>query len=272
MENIILFTLIGLNIFISMRGFSDTQFFERFLFSTSSIKRHKEYIRFVSSAFLHADWFHLSMNMLVLYSFGSNVLRAGWDTFLVIYTISLLGGNLLSYIVNASRTEDYRAIGASGAVSGIVFASIAINPQSEILLFLLPIPIPAWIYGLSYMAYSIFGMSKKYDNIGHEAHLGGAITGLLITLAYYPMLFFYEPLIIGLLLGASVLVLIGIIFQPQVFGMAPRYSLTRAEEYSLVNEWNYLADKANRLGEHSLSDREKLRMKEIDKKLKKRFF
>jgi hypothetical protein len=86
------------------------------------------------------------------------------------------------------------------------------------------------------------------------------------------MLFVLEPLIIGLLLGVSVLVLLGIIFQPQLFGMAPRYTLTRAEEYSLVNEWNYLADKANRLGEHALSEREKLRMKEIDKKLKKPFF
>ncbi len=183
-----------------------------------------------------------------------------------------MGGNVLSYIVNASRSEDYKAIGASGAVSGIVFASIAINPQSEIMFLLLPVPIPAWIYGIAYIAYSIFGMSKKYDNIGHEAHLGGAITGLLLTLAYYPMLFVLEPLIIGLLLGVAVLVLLGIIFQPQLFGMAPRYTLTRAEEYSLVNEWNYLADKANRLGEHALSEREKLRMKEIDKKLKKPFF
>lgn len=272
MEKIILFILIGLNIFISMRGFSDSLFFERFLFSTFSVKHRKEYIRFVSSAFLHADWFHLFMNMFVLYSFGSNVLLAGWDTFLVIYTVSLLGGNFLSYIVNASRTDDYRAIGASGAVSGIVFASIAINPQSEILLFLLPIPIPAWIYGLAYMAFSLFGMTKRYDNIGHEAHLGGAIAGLITIIAYYPMLLILEPLIIGLLLGVSVLVLLGLLFQPQLLGMPPRYSLTRAEEYSLVNEWNYLADKANRLGEHSLSEREKLRMKEIDKKLKKRFF
>lgn len=272
MENIILYAIIGLTIFISMRGFSDLNFFERFLFSTFAIKRQKEFIRFVSSGFLHADWFHLGMNMFVLYSFGSNVIIAGWDKFLVLYAASLVGGNVLSYIVNASRSEDYKAIGASGAVSGIVFASIAINPQSEIMFLLLPVPIPAWIYGIAYIAYSIFGMSKKYDNIGHEAHLGGAITGLLLTLAYYPMLFVLEPLIIGLLLGVAVLVLLGIIFQPQLFGMAPRYTLTRAEEYSLVNEWNYLADKANRLGEHALSEREKLRMKEIDKKLKKPFF
>lgn len=272
MENIVLYILIGLNILISMRGFSDLNFFERFLFSTVAIKRQKEFIRFVSSGFLHADWFHLGMNMFVLYSFGSNVMLAGWDKFLVIYVASLLAGNMLSYIVNSSRSEDYKAIGASGAVSGIVFASIAISPQSEIMFFLLPIAIPSWIYGIGYIAYSIFGMSKRYDNIGHEAHLGGAIAGLLVMLAYFPKLLFLEPLIIGLLLCLSLVVLFIIVFQPQVFGMAPRNTLTRAEEYSLVNEWNYLADKANRLGEHALSDREKLRMKEIDKKLKKPFF
>ncbi len=272
MGEIVLYTIIGINALISFKGFSDMNFFERFLFSSNSIRYKKEFIRLFSSGFLHADFFHLFINMYVLFMFGRYVATAGWDVFLLIYMGSLLVGNGLSLIVHMNSPNDYRAIGASGAVNGIMFSYIIMAPESQISLFLLPIGIPSWIYGIGFMAYSMFGMSKKFDNVGHEAHLGGAIGGLLITIILFPELIFQSPVIVSTLLLAAITILLIIMYQPHLLGLAKKPGITKSEEYSLVNEWNYLADKANRLGENALSENEKQRMKDIDNKLKKRFF
>lgn len=277
MDLIILFILIGVNVFVSMKGFSDMSFYERFLFSSYAVKHRNDYIRFISSGFLHVNWLHLGINMYVLYSFGQFVLvTGGWLVFLIIYFGSMIFGDILAYIVHKNSSDDYRAVGASGAVNGIIYACIIMYPDESVRFFGLSPEFPLWLYGIGYLAYSVFGMTKRFDNVGHEAHLGGAIAGLLITVGFYPQLVFSADsrtqLIAGLLLFVSLGILLVIIFQPQVLGLAPRHTITRSEEYSLVNEWNYLADKANRLGEHALTERERQRMKEIDKKLKRRFF
>lgn len=269
---IVLYSLIGLNVLVSFKGFSDINFFESFLFSSKAIRYNKEFIRFISSGFLHADYMHLFFNMFGLYMFGKYVVPIGWGMFLLIYIGSLLFGNILSFIIHANSSIDYRAIGASGAVSGIMFAYVIISPESEIYSFFIPFGIPSWIYAIGYMALSIYGISKRSDNIGHEAHLGGAIGGMLITILLLPELLDQSPRIVSTLLLSATAILFIIVYQPHLIGLAKKPGISRSEEYSLVNEWNYLADKGNRLGEDALTENEKLRMKEIDRKLKKRFF
>lgn len=178
--------IIGANILISARGFRDFAFFEKYKFNVGAIKRG-EYIRFLTAGFLHANWTHLFVNMLTLYFFADPVIwTIGLIPFLVIYFVSLLAGNILSYAFHQNEFH-YSAIGASGAVSGVVFSYVILYPDQNLYLFF-AIPIKAWIFGIAYLAYSIYGMKNQMGNIGHDAHFGGAVAGYLLTLAFEPQL------------------------------------------------------------------------------------
>ncbi len=117
---------------------------------------------------------------------------------LFIYFGSLIGGNVAAYYSHKDQ-DDYRAVGASGAVSGIMFSAILLYPEGKIALMLFPIPMPSWVFAIFYIGYSMYGMRASHDNIGHEAHLGGAMSGLLLTLLLLPQLLFLEPLLISAL-------------------------------------------------------------------------
>ncbi|SDK68495.1 Membrane associated serine protease, rhomboid family [Catalinimonas alkaloidigena] len=178
--------LILLNFACSYKGFSDPQFFERYKFEVDSILLHKEYGRLLSSGFLHGGWMHLIFNMLSLHAFsGLMEYDLGWRAFLLIYVAGLLGGNLLSLYLHRQH-GDYSAIGASGAVCGVVFASIALFPGMEIGFFGLPFQMPSWLFGTGYVAYCIFGIKANRDNIGHDAHLGGALVGMVLAVLLHP--------------------------------------------------------------------------------------
>jgi membrane associated rhomboid family serine protease len=110
----------------------------------------------------------------------------------------------------------YRALGASGAVTGVVFAAIALLPDLKLALLLLPIPMPGWLYGLAFVLYSIYGIRSQSDNIGHEAHLGGGISGLIFTLILYPLLLELNTLPILLILIPSLIFLLIIRFRPDL--------------------------------------------------------
>lgn len=180
--DIVLLALIGANVLISYQGFSDYSFFRKFQFHIGGI-RSGEQIRMISSGFLHADWGHLAVNMLSLYLFAPIVIQNfGAFYFLVFYAISLIMGNMLSLYIHKNN-YNYSAVGASGAVTGIVYASILIYPEMEFYGF-----IPAYIFGVLYLFYSIYGMKSKMDNIGHTAHFGGAVGGYIITIAKAPYL------------------------------------------------------------------------------------
>jgi len=109
----------------------------------------------------------------------------GNASFLLIYMGSLIFGSLLTLLMHKNEYS-YRAIGASGAVMGILYSAILINPGMNLYLFFIPIPIPAYVFGIGYLLYTIYGMKAKRDNIGHTAHFGGAIGGYLITLIKEP--------------------------------------------------------------------------------------
>ena len=196
MNNINQITLIIIvaTVIVSMKGFKDYGFFDKYKFQVSRIKSGEKY-RMFSSGLLHADWIHLFFNMYALYLFG-NIVGAnfGNSNYLMIYLGSLLTGSMYSLYYNKDKPY-YSAIGASGAVSGIVFSAVLLYPHMTLTLFPIPLPMPGYVFGIGYLLYSIYGMKKSLGNIGHSAHLGGAIGGFVLTLLLRPTLAFEEPLI-----------------------------------------------------------------------------
>ncbi len=199
--------MIALNVIISYKGFQDFIFLRKYEFHIGSI-RAGEQIRMLSSGFLHADWGHLGFNMLTLYFFAPVVLGyLGNFYFLIIYLGSLIFGNLLTLLFHKDDYS-YRAYGASGAVTGVLYSAILFEPNMGIYLFFIPIAIPAYIFGMLYLLYSIYGMKAKNDNIGHTAHFGGAIGGYLITLINEPQMLTENTNIVILLAVPIVLLFI----------------------------------------------------------------
>ena len=186
-SNPIILLIIIANVLFSLKGFDDYTFLDKYKFQVGRVKGDEK-IRMLTSGFLHVDWIHLGLNMYVLYMFGdfvSNIL--GTTPFLIIYFGSLLAGSL--YTLQYHKNEPYySAVGASGAVSGIVYSSILLFPEMELQLFF-AIPIPGYIFAIGYLLYSIYGMKQQLGNIGHAAHLGGAIGGFALTLLLNPILF-----------------------------------------------------------------------------------
>lgn len=196
--NLVTLIIIAANVIISFKGFKDRVFFEKYKFNTAAVKRGEK-IRIVSSGFLHVDTAHLFLNMLTLYFFADVVIASlGSISFLLIYVVSLLLGNLLSYYFHKDE-HHYNAVGASGAVSGIIYAAILLYPEMSLYMFFIPIPIPAYVFGIGYMLYSIYGMKNRIGNIGHDAHFGGAVGGYIITLVLVPQLFTTSLLMVILL-------------------------------------------------------------------------
>lgn len=197
--NTLLLLLIATNVLVSFKAFNDALFFRKYEFHIGSI-RAGEHVRMISSAFLHADLGHLFFNMFTLYMFAP-VVSSYLDSlsFLLIYFGSLVFGSLLTLMLHKDDYS-YRAVGASGAVTGVLYSAILLQPSKSLYLFLIPIPIPAYLFGIGYLLYSIYGMKAKNDNIGHTAHFGGAVGGFLITLLKFPALLTQEPLMVALLL------------------------------------------------------------------------
>jgi len=197
--NAILIGIILANVLISYKGFNDLAFFRKYEFHIGSI-RAGEQIRMFSSAFLHADIGHLFFNMFTLFMFAPVVIsHLGSFTFLIIYVGSLIFGSLLTLYFH-KNDYSYRAIGASGAVTGVLYSAILLQPDMSLYLFFIPIPIPAYIFGICYLLYSIYGMKAKNDNIGHTAHFGGAIGGFLITIIKEPQMLTENTFMVVLLL------------------------------------------------------------------------
>ncbi|MCB0456177.1 MAG: rhomboid family intramembrane serine protease [Flavobacteriaceae bacterium] len=179
--------IIAANVLISLKGFNDFSFFEKYKFNIAGLRRGEQ-LRMFSSGFLHVDFTHLIFNMLTLYFFADVVIdNLGTSKFVLIYLLSLLAGNLLSFVMHKEEYH-YSAVGASGAVMGILYTAILLYPDMELYLFFIPIPIPAWLFGILYLGYSIYGMKKQLGNIGHDAHIGGAIAGYLLTIGFVPSL------------------------------------------------------------------------------------
>lgn len=190
--DLVLIAVLTANAAASFKGFNDMSFLRKYEFHIGSIRAGEQY-RMVTSAFIHADVTHLAFNMLTLYFFAPTViLSIGAPGFLMVYFVSLVSGSLLTLFFHKDEYS-YRALGASGAVMGVVFSSILIYPDHEIYFM------PGYVFGIIYLLFSIYGQQAKRDNIGHMAHFGGAIGGYIVTLALIPYLFKEHTLAVVLL-------------------------------------------------------------------------
>ena len=205
-SNLVVLLIIIANVLVSMKGFDEYSFLNKYKFQVNRILGGEK-IRMLTSGFLHVDWMHLILNMYVLYVFGDIVITVlGNNAFLIIYFGSLLAGSIYSLTYHKDEPY-YSAVGASGAVSGIVYSSILLFPDMQLLLFF-AIPIPGYVFGVGYLLYSIYGMKRQLGNVGHAAHLGGAIGGFVLTLVLSPILFTTNTTFVILLTIPIVLLLL----------------------------------------------------------------
>jgi membrane associated rhomboid family serine protease len=207
--NSIVVGLIVANVVFSYKGITEPSFLNTYKFQIAAILRG-ERIRMLSSGFLHVDYLHLGFNMYALYLFASPVLGTlGNVPFLILYFGSLLLGNVFTLFYHKKESY-YSAVGASGAVSGIVYSAIVLYPEMTLYLFPIPIPIPGYLFGIGYLLYSMYGMKKQLGSVGHSAHLGGAVGGFFITILLYPqVLVAHKTLIILLAVPILLLFLFG---------------------------------------------------------------
>lgn len=269
--------LILINLIFTYQGLRNQTFFDRYKFDVDQILVHKDYKRIITSSFLHVGWMHFIFNMYTLYvfSWGLEALL-GMISFTIIYVASLIGGDLFSLFVHRNH-GDYTAVGASGAVSGIVFASIALFPGMELSLLFIPIYIPAWLFGLIYVLYTIYGVKSKRDNIGHEAHLGGLVIGVLTALIIKPDAILYNTFTIFIILIPAMCFIAFVLLKPQALLIDNLFFKNHDEYLSIDHRYNLeknrqqkeidaILDKISAKGMNSLSDAEKKKLEEYAQK------
>ncbi len=193
---------------ISYWGLTNKEVFNKLSLIPYRTIHKKEYYRVFTHAFLHADYMHLGVNMFVFYSFGTyvenifnqmqenGVIRSAAVTYLTLY----IGGIVIATLTSIKKHKDnpyYVSIGASGAVSAVVFTSIFFAPW-QMLYFFFVIPIPGIVFGVLYLLYTTYMSKKSGDNINHDAHLTGALFGFLFPLLINPKLFLYFLAALGL--------------------------------------------------------------------------
>ncbi len=260
--------LIIANIAFSWKGFADHSFFERYKFRVENILVRKEYIRLVSSGFLHTGWAHLLFNMFSLFFFSGIIERLlGAGPLLLIYFAGLIGGGLLSLLIHRQHGS-YSAVGASGAVCGVIFAAIALFPGLKVGLFMLPLAVPAWLFGLLYVLISIYGIRSGRDNIGHESHLGGAVIGLLTAIALYPQVLADNLATIAIIMLPSFLFIYLMATRPDLLLVDSHFFKARQANYTIDQRYNIdkkgreaeldrILEKIHKKGMNSLTRKEK---------------
>jgi membrane associated rhomboid family serine protease len=156
------------------------------LLSPKKVYYEKKYYQLITSGFLHADLMHLLFNMLTFYFFAFRLEAVvGAINFLIIYFGSMIAGSI--YTVFKKKDDyDYGSVGASGAISGVLFGFILFAPNSGMMIFPIPFPLPAWIFGILFLIWTYFAAKKSFDRINHDAHFYGALAGVILTIILIP--------------------------------------------------------------------------------------
>ncbi|HVM89188.1 MAG TPA: rhomboid family intramembrane serine protease [Puia sp.] len=278
MSGIFSFLLIIANVILSYKGFTSDVFFERYKFEVEKILLYKDYKRIITGGFLHVSWLHLFFNMFSLYAFSGLVeTTLGPVKFLIIYFSSLIGGGLLSLLVHRND-PDYASVGASGAICGVMFASIALFPGIGISFFGL-FSLPSWLYGILFIAFSIYAIRSRKDNIGHEAHLGGALIGMAIAILMEPSALINNYIVILIIALPTVIFIYLIITNPHILLVENLFYNEHKNHYSIDHLYNQeknknqqeidkILDKINKKGINSLTKKEKETLKENSRKIR----
>lgn len=192
--------IIIITVLVSIGGFNNRKIIDDLIFYGPAVSRNNQVYRFFSCGLIHADWAHLIFNMISLYFLGPFVERgfeqllgtAGRWVYLLMYVAALTASILPTYFKNKDNYY-YRSLGASGAVSAVIFAGLMLVPTLPLYIFFIPIPIPGFIFGPAYLLISAYMDKKGGDNINHSAHIWGALFGLafVIVVCYsvgYPVI------------------------------------------------------------------------------------
>jgi membrane associated rhomboid family serine protease len=183
---------------VSWLGWRNRQLFDHLILDTQAVRRGRQWHRLLSHGWLHADGLHLGMNLLVLYIFGGGVeIWLGEYSTMVVFIVGVLAGAWITLLIH--QFHDYHSVGASGGVCAVIFASIALSPDIEIMSFWMPIGIPGWLFGMLYLVGSYVQARAQSGGIGQEAHFGGAASGLVAAFVWEPRACLESPLEFGVL-------------------------------------------------------------------------
>jgi membrane associated rhomboid family serine protease len=186
--------LIGLTVIASLYAWSNPTVLKNWMMNPYSTDQRREYWRFITSGFIHNDYMHLFFNMFTLYFFGGIVESTlGGVLFIILYLVGIIISDVPTFLKNR-KNPYYNSLGASGGVSAVVFASILFYPMNPLYLMFIPIGIPGFIFGAIYMLYSYYQAERGGDNINHDAHLYGALFGILFAIIAVPgsLVHFFE--------------------------------------------------------------------------------
>lgn len=183
-------SIIVITCIVSIAGFNSPKVIDDLIFWPPAISNRRQYYRFITCGLIHADYIHLAFNMITLFFFGRimemfymSLLDLPRYYYLALYIGALIVSNIPTYLKHR-KDYNYRSLGASGAVSAVLFAFVLIRPWQTIQVFF--IPVPAIIYAVLFLVYSVYMGKRGGDNINHDAHFYGALFGILFTIAVRP--------------------------------------------------------------------------------------
>jgi len=254
-------------IVLSYQGFKNDSFKMRYCFWIDAIRQQRQWDRMIVSGFLHNNGWHLFFNALALFFFSGYLEGTfGVLPFLLIFFGSLLGGNFLELVLHRFN-GGYTSLGASGAVSGMIFATIAVMPGIQIMF------IPGWLFGIVYVGFTLYSIRQRGSQTAHEGHLGGAITGMLLLALLYPSIALQNWLVIVAITVPALVLIYLFATRPQIligdanllgksktrYTVDEQYNIDRRERQQQVDA---ILDKIARKGMNALSQKERDILKE----------